>query len=311
MPQPFRFSLQTSRAGSATEWRDKARQAEDLGYSTLHVPDHFVDCPLAVVPALMAAAEATTTLRVGSLVFDNDYKHPVVLAKECATIDLLSDGRLELGLGAGWMRVDYDAAGMPYDEPAVRVERMEEGLRIIKGLMAEGPFSFAGRHYTVTELDGAPLPVQRPHPPILIGGGSKRVLAIAAREAQIVGINPSLRAGEVGVDAARSALREATLRKVEWVREAAGERFPAIELHCLTAVVQFTDDPMGVAEGMAGYFGITPAEALDVPMVLAGTVESMCETLIARRELYGFSYVSIHDDVLEPFAEVVARLAGT
>jgi probable F420-dependent oxidoreductase len=250
-------------------------------------------------------------LRVGALVFDNDYKHPVVLAKECATIDLLSDGRLELGLGAGWMRSDYDAAGMPYDEPAVRVDRMEEGLRIIKGLMAEGPFSFSGRHYTVTDLDGEPLPVQRPHPPILIGGGSKRVLTIAGREAQIVGINPSLREGAVGAGAARSALREATLQKVEWVRAAADERFDEIELHCLTAVVQFTDDPRALVEGMAGYFGVTPDEALEVPVVLAGTVDSMCETLIARRELYGFSYVSIHDDVLDPFAEVVARLAGT
>jgi len=311
VPQPFRFSLQTSRAGSAAEWRDKARKAEDLGYSALHVPDHFVDCPLAVVPALMSAADATTRLRVGALVFDNDYKHPVVLAKECATIDLLTDGRLELGIGAGWMKVDYDASGMAYDAPGTRVERMEEGIRIIKGLMAEGPFSFAGRHYTVTELDGEPLPVQRPHPPFLIGGGSKRVLSIAGREAQIVGINPSLRSGEVGVDAARSALRDATLQKVAWVKEAAGARFDDIELHCLTAMVQFTDDPRALVEGMAGYFGVTADEALEVPLVLAGTVDSMCDTLVERRELYGFSYVSIHEDVLEPFAEVVARLAGT
>jgi probable F420-dependent oxidoreductase len=244
-------------------------------------------------------------------VFDNDYKHPVVLAKECATLDLLSDGRLELGLGAGWMRADYDAAGMAYDEPAVRVDRMEESLRIIKGLMADGPFSFSGDHYTVTALDGEPRPVQRPHPPILIGGGSRRVLSIAGREADIVGINPSLREGAVGPDAARSALREATLQKVAWVREAAGERFGDIELHVLTAFVQFTDDPAALMEGMAGAFGITPEEALEVPVVLAGTVDSMCETLVARGEQYGFSYVTIHEDVLEPFAEVVARLAGT
>jgi probable F420-dependent oxidoreductase len=303
--------LQTSRADSAKEWRDKARKAEDLGYSSLHVPDHFVDSPLAVVPALAMAAEATTTLRVGSLVFDNDYRHPVVLARDCATLDLLSDGRLEVGLGAGWMRADYDAAGMPYDEPAVRVERMEEGLRIVKGLMAGGPFSFSGRHYTVTALEGGPRPVQQPHPPILIGGGSRRVLSIAGREADIVGINPSLRAGAVGPDAARSALREATLQKVEWVRQAAGARFADIELHVLTAFVQFTDDPRSLVEGMAGAFGITPDEALEVPVVLAGTVEAMCETLVARREQYGFSYVTIHEDVLDPFAEVVARLAGS
>ncbi len=311
MARPFRFSLQTARAGSAREWRDKARRAEDLGYSALHVPDHFVGAPFAVVPALMAAADATTTLRVGSLVFDNDFVHPVVLAKQCATLDLLTDGRLELGLGAGWMRADYDAAGMPYDEPAVRVDRMEEGLRIIKGLMADGPFSFAGRHYAVSALEGEPKPVQRPHPPILIGGGSKRVLSIAGREAQIVGINPSLREGAVGPDAARSSLREATLQKVEWVRAAAGERFADLELHCLTFVVRVTDDPRAVVEGMAGAFGITPDEALAAPQVLAGSVDAICDTLVERREVYGFSYVSIHDDDLEPFAPVVARLAGT
>ena len=174
----FRFGVQASRAASAREWADLARRAEANGYDVLTMPDHFTD-QLAPVPALMAAADATTDLRVGALVFDNDYKHPVVLAKELATIDLLSDGRLEIGLGAGWMISDYEEAGIPYDSPKVRIDRFVEGLRVIKGTMAEGRFSFAGEHYTVTDYDGQPKPVQRPCPPVLIGGGGKRVLSIA------------------------------------------------------------------------------------------------------------------------------------
>src|SRR2546422_4083660 len=157
--RPFRFAAQIAGAGSAREWADHARKAEDLGYSTLTMPDHFGD-QLAPMPALVAAADATTHLRVGTLVFCNDYKHPLVLAKEAATLDLLSDGRLELGLGAGWMRSDYDASGIPYDPPATRVERFEEGLAVIKGLLGGGPFSFSGNHYTITAHEGTPKPVQ-------------------------------------------------------------------------------------------------------------------------------------------------------
>ncbi len=168
--RPFRFGVQASGAVDARAWADQARQAEELGYDILTMPDHFND-QLAPIPALMAAADATSRLRIGALVFDNDYRHPVVLAKELATMDLLSSGRVEIGVGAGWMISDYEAAGMPYDRPGVRVDRFEEGVAIIKGAMADGPFSFSGEHYTITNYDGKPLPVQRPHPPILIGGG--------------------------------------------------------------------------------------------------------------------------------------------
>src|SRR5260370_39389668 len=159
-PRKFRFAAQLSKApdGTARSWAEQAKKAEDLGYSTLLMPDHFGD-QLAPVPALMAAADATAHLRIGSLVFDNDYRHPLVLAKEAATLDLLSDGRLELGLGAGWMRNDYEQAGMPYDPPGVRVDRFVEGIRIIKGLMADGPFAFAGTHYTIRGHDGHPNPI--------------------------------------------------------------------------------------------------------------------------------------------------------
>ncbi len=310
-PRRFRFGIQARETGSAIEWRELARTVEALGYSTLQLPDHFVDSPLAPMPALAIAAEATTTLRVGSLVFDNDYKHPVVMAKEVATLDLLSDGRFELGLGAGWMRADYDAAGIPYDPPGTRIDRMIEGLTIIKGLMGDAPFSFSGSHYTVTALDGTPTPVQRPHPPILIGGGSKRILSVAARHADIVAFNASLAAGAVTPEAAASATAERFDEKVAWAREAAGERWADLELHCHNVVCEITDDPMGIAESMAPFFGITPAEALEVPLVLAGTLDGICETLLARRERYGFSYYSVHADKVREFAPVVARLAGT
>ncbi|HVN50318.1 MAG TPA: TIGR03621 family F420-dependent LLM class oxidoreductase, partial [Acidimicrobiales bacterium] len=179
-PRRFRFGVQASTAASGDDWRALARRVEDLGYSTLFMPDHFGD-QLAPVPALMAAADATSELRIGALVFDNDYKHPVVLAKEAATLDLLSGGRLELGVGAGWMVSDYEQAGMAYDPPKVRVDRFAEGLAVIKGLFAEGELHFEGEHYRIEGLDGRPKPVARPHPPILIGGGAKRMLSIAAR----------------------------------------------------------------------------------------------------------------------------------
>jgi probable F420-dependent oxidoreductase len=309
-PRPFRFAAQISNAPSAKAWAETARKAEDLGYSTLTMSDHFGD-QLAPVAAMMAAADATTGLRIGTLVFDNDYRHPLVLAKEAATLDLLSDGRLELGLGAGWMRTDYEQSGMPYDAPGVRVDRFEEALAVIKGLMGEGPFSYAGRHYTITGHEGTPKPVQRPHPPIIIGGGGKRVLSIAAREADIVSINPDLRDGLGGAETAPNIVPEMTTRKVGWVREAAGDRFDQLELNVLVGFCVFTDDPRPVAEAMAPAFGgITPEEALHVPVGLIGTVDSMVEELQWRRQEWGFSYIGL-EGPWEEFAPVVSRLAGT
>src|SRR6476646_5475180 len=191
----FRFGLQLVRAESGAQVVEWARRAEDLGYSTIYVPDHFVDHPLAPIPTMAAVAASTTTLRVSSLVLGNDYKHPVVVAKEAATIDVLSDGRLELGVGAGWMTVDYEQGGFPLDPARVRIARLDESLTVMKGLMADGPFTFHGEHYRIDALDGEPKPIQRPHPPIVVGGGGPKVLAVAAKHAQIVGINANLRAG--------------------------------------------------------------------------------------------------------------------
>jgi probable F420-dependent oxidoreductase len=309
-PRPFRFGAQVSRSSSAASWAELARKVEDLGYSTLFVPDHFED-QLAPPVALQAAADATSDLRVGALVFGNDYKHPVVLAKEMASLDVLSGGRVEMGLGAGWMRTDYDKAGIPYDEPGVRVSRMEESLTVIKALMADEACTFEGEHYTIRGLDGLPKPVQRPHPPILIGGGGRRVLGIAGREADIVGINPSLRAGEIGPEAASDATAEATDRKLGWLRDAAGDRFDQIELNCLVMACIVTDDRAPAAEMMAGLFGVDPAGALEVPHALIGSVDEICEDLVARRERWGFSYIVVQGDAFDAMAPVVERLAGT
>jgi probable F420-dependent oxidoreductase len=309
MARPFRFAAQINNATSAKGWAEQARRAEDQGYSCLTMPDHFGD-QLAPVPALMAAADATTTLRIGTLVFDNDYKHPLVLAKEAATLDLLSGGRLELGLGAGWMRTDYEQSGMPYDPPAVRVDRFEEAIAVIIGLMADGPFSFTGQHYTITEHEGLPKPVQRPHPPIIIGGGGKRVLSIAARHADIISVNPNLREGLGGAETAPNMVPAMTSRKIGWIRDAAGDRFGDIELNVLIGFVMVTDDAAGIGAGMAPAFGVSAEEALHVPGLLVGTVDWMVDELQRRREEWGFSYIGVDNASSDAFAPVVSRLAG-
>jgi probable F420-dependent oxidoreductase len=245
-------------------------------------------------------------------VLGNDYKHPVVLAREAATLDLLSDGRVELGIGAGWMTADYEKAGLPLDKPSVRIARLAESIAVLKGLMADGEFSFRGDHYTITDLDGQPKPVQRPHPPIIVGGGGKKVLSLAAREADIVGVNANLRGGEPTTeDAAMSITGAATDEKLAWVREAAADRFDDIEIQTFVGFTHFTDDRRKLAEAMAPGFGVTPDEALATPVVLAGTIDEMTDDIVARRERWLMSYHVVNGDVIEQFAPIVAKLAGT
>jgi probable F420-dependent oxidoreductase len=309
----FRFAAQLSKApdGSARSWAEQARKAEDLGYSALLMPDHFGE-QLAPVPALAAVAAATTTLRMGALVFGNDYRHPVVLAKEAATLDVLSEGRFEMSLGAGWMRTDYDQAGMPYDHPVVRVARFEESVKVIRGLLrTDGPFYFHGDHYEVLGHTLTPRPVQQPGPPLIIGGGGPRVLSFAAQHADIVSINVNLREGTGGPETAPDASPARTREKVAWIKEAAGGRFDDLELNALIGFVLVTDDAAGVADAMAPHFGIDPADALHVPLALLGTLEEMADELEWRRAEYGISYWSIESDAWETLAPVVGKLAGT
>lgn len=307
-PRPFRFGIQLHTAVSGDEWADLARRVEDLGFDSLLLPDHFGD-QLAPVPAMMAAAAATTTLKVGCLVFDNDYKHPVVLAKELATIDRLSGGRVEVGLGAGWMLSDYEQAGMSYDEGKVRVDRFQEGLAIIKGLLGPDPVDFEGEHYTIRGLDGLPKPVQA-RPPILVGGGLKRMLTIAAREADIVGINPTMPNGAADADAARTGTAEQTDEKLGWVKAAAGDRYDDLEINLLTLGCFLTDDRADLAEGLAPLFGLTPAELLEFPHALIGSTEEIVDVIQARRERWDASYIVVQSDALEAMAPIVAELAG-
>jgi len=309
-PRTFRFGIQVSNAADGPAWAAQARKVEELGYSTLHMPDHFGD-QLAPMPAIMAAADATTDLRIGALVFDNDYKHPVVFAKEIATVDVLSGGRVELGIGAGWMNTDYAQSGIPHDSAKVRIDRMEEGIAVIKGLFADGPFDHSGTHYTITGMEGLPKPAQRPHPPILIGGGGKRVLSIAAREADIIGIAPAAKTGNVDAETAQDTTNEATARKIGWIKDAAGARFDDIELNCLVFAVIVTDDVATNADLMGQLFGVGADEVMQSPHVLIGSVEQIADELVERRDRFGISYVVVQTDALDAFAPVVARLSGT
>jgi probable F420-dependent oxidoreductase len=305
--RPFRFGVTAPTVESGRDWTERARRVERLGYSVLCVPDHFRN-QLAAVPALTAAALATTRLRLGSLVFCNDFHHPVVLAREAASIDVLSDGRLELGLGAGWLRAEYDEAGIRFDPARTRIERLEEAVTIIKRLLTGEAVTLAGRHYSVSNLAGSPA-VQRPHPPLLVGGGGRRTLGLAAREASIVSFVPRALPDGSGLD--RADFGEAALReKVAWVRDAAGNRFESLELNALIQAVAVSDERQRAADQLAARFRVAPEIVRESPYVLLGTIDEICETLERRREHFGISYLTVFERDAEAFAPVVAKLAG-
>jgi probable F420-dependent oxidoreductase len=316
MARPFRFLAPMPRLDQpAGRWRDAVRRIEDLGFATVSISDHFTrGWVMEPVVAMTAAAAATDRLRVLSLVLGNDYRHPVLVHKAMATLDVLSEGRVELGLGAGWMRSDYQAAGLPYDEPAERIERLEESVAVLKGLFGPEPLTFAGAHYRIDELDGLPKPVQRPHPPLLVGGGGRKVLSVAGRHADIVSVNPSLRDGVVTADLLEDATAERIDQKVAWVREAAaaaGRRPDEVELQLNLLVCQVAGragQARRAVSSLAG--GADPGLLEKSPAVLAGSVGQCVEALQERRERFGISYVNLGGDV-EAVAPIVARLAGT
>jgi alkanesulfonate monooxygenase SsuD/methylene tetrahydromethanopterin reductase-like flavin-dependent oxidoreductase (luciferase family) len=298
MGRAFRFGCQSFHAASGREWKDKARRAEDLGYSSLVLADHYLGPgpaiastghpvqTLAAVPAMTLAAEATTTIRVGCRVMCVDYRNPVVLAKEMATIDLFSEGRLECGLGAGWLAGEYEAMGVVMDAPGRRIARLADVVRVVKAHFGDGECAVEGTPGTgvrAVGFEGVPKPVQRPRPPIMIGGGGRTVLTLAATEAD----------------------------KVAWVREAAGPRADALELEIGAYFTVMTDKVAATAGAMAPMFGLSVEDLLAHPHALIGSVEAVCEELQRRREQYGISYVTVGDNVMEAFAPVVARLAGT
>lgn len=321
MPRPFRFGVQSYAPSSADEWRVQARRAEELGFSTFSLADHVIGPgpaltptghpvqTVAAIPAMAVAAEATSTIRIGSRVLCVDYRNPVMLAKELATLDFFSGGRLEIGLGAGWLENEYAAIGVPFEAAGVRLDRLEETIELLRASGADGELDQAGRHVHAVGFEAVPKPVQRPMPPLMIGGGSKRVLSIAGREADIVSLNFDNSTGRLGAEGIASSTAELTDQKIGWIRSAAGDRFDAIELEIGAYFTVVTDNP-GVVAKMAGMFGMTPETFAEHPHALIGSVESICEQLEARRERYGISYVTFGASVLEAVAPIVERLSG-
>lgn len=315
--RPFRFGILSFFSATSSEvWRNRSRAIETAGFSTLQLPDHLADDPgsrLGPIASMVAATQATTKLRVGSYVFGNDFRNPVFLAQEAASIDVLSDGRLELGVGTGYYASDYSRSGIPLESPMTRVSRLEEGVKVIKGFFSAEPFSFTGKYYSVKNLEGQPKSIQRPHPPIMIGGGSRRILSFAAREADIVSINVKT-TPEGGFDMT-SITAAANDQKVAWVREAAGERFNSLELNTLVPFLKVTDQRRQDMTKMLQDFQMPSDDAsvdqmLSSPSTLFGTVDQIVEDLHQRRERYGFSYITLMVDEFEPFIPIIKRLAG-
>jgi probable F420-dependent oxidoreductase len=303
---PFRFAVHTTVAPSMSDWRERARAAEGLGYSALYVTDHF-DAQFGPLVAATVAAEATTALHVGTLVLNNDLRNPVVLAKEIASLGLAAEGRVEVGLGAGWLRSDYEESGVEYDSAAVRVQRLDESLTIMKALWKAGETTFEGRHYTVHGARCDPRPVSQPR--VIVGGGSKRILTVAAGQADTVGVNTSLVSGEKGGDIASQATFDHYDRCLTWVRAAAGDRFASLELQIAAFAVMVVGSRRAALRS-ATMLGFPGDEALDIPVLLIGTEDELCERLIERREKWGFSNVVVPGESMEVFAPVVARLTG-
>jgi probable F420-dependent oxidoreductase len=308
--KPFRFGVNVWGARSRAEWVGKARRVEELGYSTLTVPDHLGEF-FSPMPSLISAAEATTRLRVGTNVLNNDFRHPVLVAREAATVDRLTDGRLQLGLGAGHMKSEYDEAGLAYDAGATRVERLAEAVTIIKRLLQGGAVTVSGRHYRVTGHTIRPRPVQQPHPPILIGGNGRRLLTLAAKEADIVGLS-GITFREGGTRADVSGWTAAGVdERMRLVREAAGARYDGLEVNALVQRVLVTDQRRHAAEELARrWTQLSTDDILASPYVLVGTVDQLVEDLQVRRQRWGISYYVTFEPYMESFAPVVARLAG-
>jgi probable F420-dependent oxidoreductase len=306
VPQPFRFAVQCDLADSRHAWQEKARRIEADGYQLLVLPDHF-GAQFSPVPALVSAAEATRALRVGTLVFDNDFRHPALLAKDVATLDVLTDGRFECGIGAGWMRSEYEQVGLPFDPGPTRVARLEEAIAVLRALWRNAPAEFAGKHYAVSGLTGTPAPRRPGGPPLMVGGGGPRVLRLAGREADIASVVPRSRPDGAGLDL--EDLSEAAFAdKVRWVREGAGAR--EVELNTLIQGVVVTEDRAGAAAALAKSYGLSAETVLDTPYVLLGSASAIEERLLALRERYGVSYYAVFERDRAALAPIARKLAG-
>jgi probable F420-dependent oxidoreductase len=312
--KPFRFLADAFDASTTRELGERARAAEAMGVTTFILPDHLVP-QLAPIAYLATVAALTERLRISAFVHNNDLRHPAVLAQELATLDVLSGGRLDVAIGAGWNEPEYRAIGLAFDPIRVRQARLAEAVAVLKGCFGEGAFSFSGEHYTITDYDAYPKPVQQPHPPMFIGGGGRRTLELAAREANIVGLAPRILAGQRPDPT--SITWAATEEKIGWVREAAGDRFEALEFNVYPSQwpIVVTDDLRGearkVIDRMKERTGIemTEQEVIDSPHLFIGSIDRFVEKFSELRERLGVNSFLVGD--LTDLGPVVERLAGT
>ena len=312
--KPFRFLADARSIATARELAETARRAEAIGIDVLVIPDHLIP-QLAPIPAMATIAAVSDRLRIGAFVINNDLRHPAVLAQDLASLDVLSEGRLEVAMGAGWNRPEYEAIGIDFDATPVRQARLAEAIAVLKGCFADGPFSFAGRHYRITDYDAEPKPVQKPHPPFFIGGGGRRTLTLAAREAQIVGLAPRILPSGAGDPASVTAA--ATAEKIAWVREAAGDRFDTLELNVYPSMtgISVTDHASREAEELADVLHarsgvrVGADELLGSPHIFINSVDGFVEKFQRLRIELGISSIMVGD--VDELAPVVERLAGT
>ncbi|MSO31756.1 MAG: TIGR03621 family F420-dependent LLM class oxidoreductase [Ilumatobacteraceae bacterium] len=322
MKKPFRFGVQGYAPASAGEWRALARKAESLGFSSFHLADHVIGPgpalaatghpvqTVAAIPAMAVAAEATTTIKIGCRVLCVDYRNPVMLAKELATLDFFSEGRLEIGLGAGWLQNEYDAMGITFDRAGIRLDRLEEVIALIRASSADGELNMVGKHVHAVGFEAVPKPTQRPMPPIMIGGGAQRILGIAGREADIVSLNFNNSSGKLGPEGIGSATAELTDQKIQWIKDGAGSRFDDIEIEIAAYFTVVTPDGEATRAKMAPMFGLTPEVFAEHPNALIGSVDEICDRIVERRERYGISYVTFGSSVMEAAAPIVEKLSG-
>jgi probable F420-dependent oxidoreductase len=312
--RPFEFLADARSIVGGPELAETARRAESIGYHALVVPDHLIP-QLGPISAMAWIAAATERLRVSAFVFNNDLRHPAVLAQELASLDVLSGGRLDVALGAGWNKPEYEQIGLAFDRTPVRQARLSEAVAVLKGAFAEGPFSFAGEHYTITDLDGQPKPVQRPHPPFLIGGGGRRTLELASREAQIIGLAPRILPS--GKSDPQSITVAGTAEKIGWVREIAGDRFGELTFNVYPSGVgiSVTDHALAEAREASAFLAgrtavdLTPADVLASPHIFIGSLDELADKLGRLREQLGISSFMLGEmGQLDPLVE---RLSGT
>jgi probable F420-dependent oxidoreductase len=311
--KPFRFLADVREPVNARELGEQARRAEAIGFDAVVIPDHLID-QLSPVPAMAVVAATTERIRFSAFVFNNDLRHPAVLAQELASLDVLSEGRLEVAIGAGWNVTEYEAIGLPFADGPTRVSRLEEAVAVLKGCFADGAFTFDGNHYRISDYDARPKPVQRPHPPFMIGGGQRRILSFAAREAQIVGLAPTV--GASAVARPKRFTRASVEQQVAWVREASGERFDDLTLNVYPSSypVTVTDDPRAEARRAAAALRqrgveLTEDEVLASPFLYIGSVDSLVEKFLGLREELGISSFLVGE--LDDMLPVVERLAGS